>query len=62
MFFHEYFSDFDGDFGVFDENDTYNSVPNKHPPFSLFFKAPGAIKGAKTVNNFISVFPIQMYR
>ena len=36
-FFHEYFSDFDGDFGVFDENDTYNSIPNKRPHF-LFFK------------------------
>ena len=48
MFFHEYFADFDGDFGVFDENDTYNFVPNKHPPFSLSFQAPGALKGANT--------------
>ena len=40
---HEYFSDFDGDFGVFDENDTYNFVPYKRPHF-LFFKRPG-LKG-----------------
>ena len=45
MFFHEYFADFDGDFGVFDENDTYNFVPNKRPPFSPFFKRPGRLKG-----------------
>ena len=45
MFFHEYFADFDGDFGVFDENETYNFVPNKRPPFSLFFKRPGRLKG-----------------
>ena len=42
MFFYEYFSDFDGDFIVFDENDTYNSVPNKRPPFSFFLSARGA--------------------
>ena len=45
MFFHEYFADFDGDFGVFDENDTYNFVPNKCPHFSFFFKRPGRLKG-----------------
>ena len=32
MFFHEYFTDFDGDFGVFDESGTYIFVPNKRPP------------------------------
>ena len=39
MFFHEYFANFDGDFGVLDESGTYNFVPNKRssppPPFSL---------------------------
>ena len=40
-----YFADFYGDFGVFDENDTYNFVPNKRPPFSLFFNRPGRLKG-----------------
>ena len=38
MFFHEYFADFYGDFGVFNESDTYNCVPNKRPPFSLALK------------------------
>ena len=35
-FFHEYFADFDGDFGVFDESGAYNFVPNLPPPVSLF--------------------------
>ena len=35
-------ADFDGDFGIFDENDTYNFVPYKRPPFSLFLSARGA--------------------
>ena len=42
MFFHEYFADFDGYFGVFDESGTYNFVPNKRSPFSLFLSARGA--------------------
>ena len=41
MFFHKYFADFEGDFGVFDESGTYNFVPNKRPPFSLFLSAQG---------------------
>ena len=45
MYFHEYFVDFDGDFGAFDESGSYNSVPNKRPPFSLFPKRPGRLKG-----------------
>ena len=49
MYFHEYFVDFDGDFGAFDEKCFYNFVPYKRPPFSLFFLAPGALKGANTV-------------
>ena len=31
--FHEYFADFDVDFGVSNESGTYNFVPNKRPPF-----------------------------
>ena len=30
------------DFGAFDESGSYNFVPNKRPPFSLFSKRPGA--------------------
>ena len=45
MYFHEYFVDFDGDFGAFDESGSYNFVPNKRPPFSLFSKRPGRLKG-----------------
>ena len=50
MYFHEYFVDFDGDFGAFDKSGSYNFVPNKRPPppFSLFSKL-GALKGANTV-------------
>ena len=50
MFFDEYFADFDGDFGVFNESGTYNFVPNKGPPFFLFFYAPRTLKGAIMVN------------
>ena len=35
MYFHEYFVNFDGDFGAFDESGSYNFVTNKRPPFSL---------------------------
>ena len=42
MFFHEYFADFDGDFGVFDESGAYNFVPDTRPPVSLFLSARGA--------------------
>ena len=45
MYFHEYFIDFDGDFGAFDKSGSYNFVPNKRPPFSLFSKRPGRLKG-----------------
>ena len=44
MYFHEYFVNFDGDFGAFDERGSYNFVPNKRPPFSLFSKRPGRLK------------------
>ena len=43
-FFHEYFADFDRDFDVFGENDTYNFVPNKRPP-PFFLSARGRLKG-----------------
>ena len=46
MNFHEYFVDFDGDFGAFDESGSYNFVPNKRPPHFLFFvSARGALRG-----------------
>ena len=45
MYFHEYFVNFDGDFEAFDESGSYNFVPNKRPPFSLFSKRPGRLKG-----------------
>ena len=45
MYFHEYSVDFDGDLGAFDESGSYNFVPNKRPPFSLFSKRPGRLKG-----------------
>ena len=45
MYFHEYFVDFDGDFGAFDESGSYNFGPNKRPPFSLFSTRPGHLKG-----------------
>ena len=45
MYFNEYFIDFDGDFGALDESGSYNFVPNKRPPFSLFSKRPGRLKG-----------------
>ena len=45
MYFPEYFVDFDDDFGAFDESGSYNFVPKKRPPFSLFSKRPGCLKG-----------------
>ena len=49
MYFHEYFVDFHGEFGAFDESGAYNFVPNKRPPFSLFSKHPGRLKGGNMV-------------
>ena len=45
MYFHEYFVNYDGHFGAFDESGSYNFVPNKRPPFSHFSKRPGRLKG-----------------
>ena len=60
MYFHEYFVDFDGDFGAFDESGSYNFVPNKRPPFSLFSKRPGRLKGRiqYSENHYKSAFAI----
>ena len=45
MHFHKYFVNFDGDFGAFDESGSYHFVPYRRPPFFLFSKRPGRLKG-----------------
>ena len=62
MFFHEYFVDFDGNFGVFDESGTFNFVPNKPPPpFSHFCKRPGRLKGRIRYPKSKHLFALDLY-
>ena len=42
MYFHEYFVDFDGDFGAFDERGSYNLFLISAPHFLFFLSARGA--------------------